>query len=48
MRIKMCVDGLEMDDAEAPCDVAGHCKALQSRYLVREKPNLRSKPAQVE
>lgn len=48
MRGEMCVDGLEVDDAEALCDVAGHCRALQSRYLVRERPNSRSKTVEVE
>ena len=33
--LKMYVDGLTMDRAEAPCDVAGHCTTFQSRYRVK-------------
>ena len=35
MWIKIDGAGLEMDGAEAPRDVAGHCTTFQSRYRVK-------------
>ena len=34
--IRVCIEELRMNEAEAPCEVACHCRVFQRPYLVRK------------